>query len=167
LQIAKPGFGWSRGIRHRQGRWIRETAVSAERFAGIIETRGRRQRLTGPTTVAGFYGGRPRYEIHGGAGSLTWPRLFGTAAKIAVLPALRNIGQQSGTYLRTGGRPQPDVRKTTASIGTSTLYGALIAPTIDSERAIANEAVAVDWPVPTGHLAATLTASPTLPQLES
>jgi hypothetical protein len=83
------------------------------------------------------------------------------------LPALRNIGQQSGTYLRTGGRPQPDVRKTTASIGTSTLYGALIAPTIDSERAIANEAVAVDWPVPTGHLAATLTASPTLPQLES
>jgi hypothetical protein len=24
------------------------------------KTRGRRQRLTGPTTVAGFYGGRPR-----------------------------------------------------------------------------------------------------------
>ena len=48
------------------------------------KTRGRRQRLTGPTTVAGFYGGRPRYVIHGGAGTLTWPRLFGSAAKIAV-----------------------------------------------------------------------------------
>ena len=52
------------------------------------KTRGRRQRLTGPTTVAGFYGGRPRYEVHGGAGSLTWPRLFGSAAKIAVLPGM-------------------------------------------------------------------------------
>ena len=58
----------------------------------------------------------------------------------------------------------PTLRKTTVSIGTSTLYGALIAPTIDSGCAIANEAVVVDWLVPTGHLAATLTASPTLPQ---
>ena len=106
------------------------------------KTRGRRQRLTGPTTVAGFYGGRPRYVIHGGAGTLTGP------ASLGALPRAQ-FGRDGPGWilLRQGSRTH-----FAASSG---------------QRAIANEAVAVDWPVPTGHLAETLTASPTLPQLTS
>ena len=71
------------------------------------KTRGRRQRLTGPTTVAGFYGGRPRYVIHGGAGTLTWPRLSRGAAKIAVWPGWSRLDtaqtRSSAAFLRPTG----------------------------------------------------------------
>jgi hypothetical protein len=64
------------------GRWIRETGVSGERLTGIIENTGTASAPHWPNDRCRLLRWpAPDTNLHGGAGSLTWPAAVGALRK--------------------------------------------------------------------------------------